>query len=96
VTEGIMDLLSFIMIYPEQVGLHDFCVLNSVHNLPGSYQILKNYNQIICFLDNDKAGGEATFLIQKYAKSNNISFFDYRVKYKEFKDLNDYLMGVSM
>ena len=95
-TEGIMDLLSFIMIYPEQVGLHDFCVLNSVHNLPGIYDILKNNKRIICFLDNDKAGDKATSSIEKYSKSNEISFFDYRGRYKEYKDLNDYLMGIAM
>lgn len=95
-TEGIMDLLSFIMIYPEQVGLHDFCVLNSVHNLPGIYGILKNNNRIICFLDNDKAGDNATSTIEKYSKANEISFFDYRERYRRFKDLNDYLMGVAM
>lgn len=96
VTEGIMDLLSFIMIYPEQVGLHDFCVLNSVHNLPGIYGILGNYKRIICFFDNDKAGDKATFLIEQYAKSKEISFYDYRGRYKEFKDLNDYLLRIAM
>ena len=96
VTEGMMDLLSFVMLYTEPVGSHDFCVLNSVNNLPGIYGILENYKRIICFLDNDKAGDKATFLIEQYAKSNEILFYDYRGRYKEFKDLNDYLMGIAM
>jgi hypothetical protein len=96
VTEGIMDLLSFIMLYPQQVGLHDFCVLNSVHNLPGIYHILKNNRRIICFLDNDLAGDKTTILIKNYSKANGISFFDYRERYREYKDLNDYLTGIAM
>jgi hypothetical protein len=96
VTEGIIDLLSFVMLYPEQVQLHDLCVLNSVNNLPGIYNLLKNYKQLICFLDNDKAGERATYLIKELAVNNKISCFDYRLKYKEFKDLNDYLQGVAM
>src|SRR5690606_23824539 len=58
-TEGIMDLLSFIMLYPEQVGVHDFCVLNSVNNIPSAIGILKRANQIFSFLDNDNAGEKA-------------------------------------
>ena len=96
VTEGIMDLLSFIMLYPMQVGLHDLCVLNSVHNLAGIYHLLKNNKRIICFLDNDRAGEKATSQIENYSKANGILFFDYRRKYKGYKDLNDYLLGNPM
>ena len=95
-TEGIMDLLSFIMIYPEQVGVHDFCVLNSVNNLSVSYDILKKYKQIFSFLDNDRAGDRATIAVQEYATSNDIYFFDYRRTYMKYKDLNDLLMGIPM
>lgn len=95
-TEGITDLLSFIMLYPAQSDLHDLCALNSVYNLPGIYSLLKNIRQIICFLDNDKAGDKATLLIAQYARVNDIAFFDYRSRYREYKDLNDYLMGTAM
>lgn len=96
VTEGIMDLLSFIMLYPEQVGVHDFCVLNSVNNIPSAIGILKRANQIFSFLDNDDAGEKATKSIVEFANSNNIYLFDYRRKYSGYKDLNDFLLGKPM
>src|SRR5690606_4640166 len=38
--EGILDFLSFLMIYPEQEQLHDYCILNSVNNLKMTFENL--------------------------------------------------------
>lgn len=90
--EGILD---FLMIYPDQEPLHEYCILNSVNNLKMTFETqfcLKVKNQIIAFLDRDLAGDKATTLLRDEAEKHRAKFYDYRITFKG-KDLNDYLLG---
>ena len=95
--EGILDFLSFLMIYPEQELLHDYCILNSVNNLKMTVENLPfsrgtDQIQIIGFLDRDNAGDKATELLRDKSDMHGSKFYDYRPTFKG-KDLNDYLLG---
>ena len=95
--EGIVDFLSFLMIYPEQELLHDYCILNTVNNLKMTFENLPfsrgtDQIQIIGFLDRDTAGDKATELLRNKSDLNGSKFYDYRTTFKG-KDLNDYLLG---
>jgi hypothetical protein len=94
--EGILDLLSFLMIYPDQENLHEYCVLNTVNNIKMTFDIIPlrmdNPLQIIGFFDRDFAGDKATELLKMKSENHGLKFYDYRSTFKG-KDLNDYLLG---
>lgn len=94
--EGILDFLSFLMIYPDQEQLHDYCILNSVNNLKMSFENIPfqrdKPKQTIGFFDADIAGDRATALLKMESEKHGIKFYDYRSTFKG-KDLNDFLLG---
>lgn len=95
--EGILDFMSFLMIYPEQELLHDYCILNTVNNLKKTFENLPfrrgtDQIQIIGFLDRDTAGDKATELLRNKSDMYGSKFYDYRSTFKG-KDLNDFLLG---
>lgn len=94
--EGILDFLSFLMIYPDQENLHEYCVLNTVNNLKMSFENIPfrrdNPKQTIGFFDADLAGNKATALLKMESEKHGIKFYDYRSTF-EGKDLNDFLLG---
>lgn len=97
--EGIIDFLSFLMIYPEQENRHDYCILNSVNNLKKTLKAhsLKQSTiplkqRTITFFDRDRSGDRATDLLKKEALNQRSRFYDYRSTFQG-KDLNDYLLG---
>ncbi len=91
--EGVMDFLSFLMIYPDQENQHEYCILNTVNNLRKSFDSLRMKPETFSFLDNDEAGNKATQRLREHATEEGSIFYDYRKTYKEFKDLNDYLIA---
>ena len=91
--EGIMDFLSFLMIYPDQEPVHEYCILNTVNNLKKTFENLKMKGVTISFFDNDQAGEKATEALRDEANMRVSVFYDYRKTYSSYKDLNDYLMG---
>lgn len=91
--EGALDFLSFLQLKPKDEYLHEFCILNSVNNLKKCLKQLEVKPKIIGFLDNDLAGDKATQEMKIYAEKNEVLFIDCRIYYKEYKDLNDYLMA---
>lgn len=91
--EGVMDFLSFLMIYPDQENQHEYCILNTVNNLRKSFESLRMKPKTFSFLDNDEAGNKATQRLREHATEEGSIFYDYRKTYKEFKDLNDYLIA---
>jgi len=91
--EGIIDFLSFLMIYPDQEFLHDYCILNSVNNLKKSLDINLLKNHIVGCLDNDTAGDKATNLLKKVTKERGLKFSDMRNRFEGFKDLNEFLLS---
>lgn len=90
--EGIVDFLSFLMIYPDQEQLYDYCILNSVNNLKKSLEIHPLMPITIGFLDRDRAGDRATYLLKTESLRQHSKFYDYRSTFQG-KDLNDYLLG---
>ncbi|HSD07671.1 toprim domain-containing protein [Flavobacterium sp.] len=94
--ESWSDFISFLTLYPAEEFKHDYIILNSVTMLEKSLiQIYKcinvelyKYIFLICCFDNDEAGDKAT----KKAKEKFPEIFkDGRIRYKNSKDLNDYL-----
>ena len=87
--EGFIDFLSFL-------SLQDFCnknnnyiILNSLVMVEKLKVVLNEYKQVFLYLDNDRAGREATQEVLKWSdKIHDKSGF-----YREYKDLNDYLIG---
>ena len=97
--EGVIDYLSFLMIYPDQQFRHNHIILNSINNLKlifenisfnsGTNQI---QTQVLGFLDRDVAGDKATSQLKYQSERQGAKFYDYRSTFKG-KDLNDYLLG---
>ncbi len=90
VFEGFFDALSYIEMK------HDFnadlLVLNSISMYKKSKEILKNYDEIFLFLDNDSAG-------EKMKDEMLIDFpdaVDSSLVYKDCKDLNEYLVNTKL
>ncbi|CDS93841.1 putative DNA primase [Sphingobacterium sp. PM2-P1-29] len=90
--EGILDFLSFLMIYPDQENCNDYCILNSVNNLKKTLEVHPLKQSSIAFFDRDKAGDRATDLLRAEALNQKSKFYDYRTTFQG-KDLNDYLLG---
>jgi len=87
--EGFIDFLSFLTLKQNKVN-EDFMITNSTCLVEKSLQYLKNYDVVKTFFDNDESGIIATKLIQKNCKKE---FRNMSEKYKEYKDLNDYLLA---
>ena len=90
VFEGFIDFLS-----AERLGLNegnDSVVLNSVANIVKSIPILAGYPLILCYLDNDDAGGNALARLQREFGNKVI---DKSALYPNHNDLNDYLMSLN-
>ncbi len=90
IIEGITDFLSFITLNPENDD--DIIILNSVKLLDHALPLLGDYQRIECYLDNDKAGKDATEEIQgTFGKV----VLDKAYIYSGFKDINDYLKSLK-
>ncbi|WP_088655940.1 toprim domain-containing protein [Geofilum rhodophaeum] len=89
VFEGFIDFLSYLQLYPEQEDNCDFIILNSLSNTKGLLSIIGKFDSVNLFLDNDKAGKNATQELIKTA-SNTV---DQSHLFKPFKDLNEYLIN---
>lgn len=93
VFEGFMDYLSFLSMQKihgpigDGSDFQDYIVLNSVANLSKASDILKDYQHIRCFFDNDTAGIRAVKeLLGRYG--NRVQ--DKSSIYGGYKDLNEY------
>jgi DNA primase len=92
VTEGFMDFLSLLTL-----NLHrsielpvnsNFLILNSLSFLGRSLPLFEAHKSNLIFLDNDLAGRQA----KETLSSKGIEFHDQSSFYKNYKDVNDYLM----
>ncbi|MCE7072607.1 toprim domain-containing protein [Dyadobacter sp. CY327] len=90
VVEGFMDFLSLLTL---QKNIHpiqsDFLVLNSVGLVDRSLDILEVYRSIFLYLDHDNAGRKTQ---EKY-ESAGLKTVDASIIYKQYKDVNDYLVS---
>ena len=86
--EGFMDFLSYLEIN-KNAPLSNYLVLNSVSlKERGLKAVQGKFEAYELYLDNDRAGDETTqFLVDSL---NNVT--DKRVHYKEYKDLNEFLL----
>ena len=93
VFEGFIDYLSYLEMAKNSI-LSDYIILNSVSHTQRALELIQGrYELLELYLDNDKAGVEAT---ERF--SQNISrcrVIDKRKYYKEFKDINEYLLSKS-
>ena len=88
--EGFFDLISYATITNINIFKIDIVVLNSLAMLKRNIDIIRSYKLVYGYLDNDKAGNEATSWL--YGELGN-NFVDKRIKYQSYKDLNEYLQG---
>lgn len=91
--EGFMDYLSYLTLVKlgritEGSELMDYIVLNSVSNLSRAIEIIKKYEVIHCYLDNDDAGRRAVDTLQELLGNRVCDMFAAHLLYK---DLNDFL-----
>ena len=86
--EGFIDFLSWFSCKQFFTGNHDYLILNTLSFLNKSKALIKEYNEVLLFLDNDEAGNKATAELIGVGLSTCI---DMSKGYSEFKDLNDSL-----
>ena len=84
VFEGFIDFLSFIALH----GDCDAVILNSIVNTSKAIAVLNKYKQVICHLDNDEAGRNATKQIVTSCNNNVVNASN---EYADCKDINEYL-----
>lgn len=91
--EGFFDFLSY-KVLEEKNSLpnSDYIVLNSLSFFEKSKAVLENYSQVKLYLDNDKAGQNCSRL----ALSLSNKYKDESSLYKNYKDLNDWLMNKEL
>jgi hypothetical protein len=91
--EGFFDFLSY-QVYAVKQSLNstDFIVLNSLSFFEKSRPVMESYNQVKLYLDNDKAGQNCS----RYALSLSDKYKDESGLYKNYKDLNDWLVNHNL
>lgn len=98
VFEGFFDFLTYMTLKKiKNLALciesnTDYIILNSVSNVRRSFEILEDYEFIYCYLDNDRAGREATETIKRRFKQR---VHDESGRYRGYNDLNDILLGIQ-
>ena len=87
--EGFFDFLSSFVLYDSfEIPGNDCIILNSTSFVNDTLELLKDYEVIFPYLDNDPAGRQATDLYKTHHSSVN----DQSYLYKTEKDFNELLM----
>ena len=90
VFEGFFDFLSFQTMNRNQVGPdRNFLILNSAGFFEKSLPFMQEHRRVHLFLDTDKTGEKYT---QQALALDKDKFSDERGLYRQYKDLNDWLM----
>tara|TARA_R110002012_G_scaffold279098_1_gene467001 strand:+ start:2764 stop:3672 length:909 start_codon:yes stop_codon:yes gene_type:complete len=89
--EGAIDFLSYLKLYPESKK-ENFIVTNSTALVKNTLEFLPSYDTVKTFFDLDISGVKATKLIQVNCKKE---FINESLKFKNHKDVNDYLISLS-
>ena len=87
--EGFMDFLSLQTLHPSSTC--DAIVLNSLALLPRIQEKIKGYKQVESFLDNDDAGRKSFEVLKQFYPQ----IIDGSVRYRTYKDLNEWLVSKS-
>ncbi|NJB83126.1 toprim domain-containing protein [Wenyingzhuangia aestuarii] len=86
--EGFIDFLSHKILFP--LKNDNYIILNSTNQATKAIDFINQSKNTYCYLDND----EAANICMKYLQENSISkITDMRFTYKDYNDLNDYLMN---
>lgn len=94
--EGFIDYLSYLTLrqrHNSSIDKQDYIILNSVANVSKAIDIISNYQEKQCYLDNDKAGASAYIEIRNKC---GLNVSDKSSIYRGHKDLNDYLCGKKL
>lgn len=87
--ESFSDYLSYLSIKKE-IPKENFIILNSTSLVKKTIELLDEYSTIKLFFDNDEAGNKSTNIIVENASGKII---DNRIHYKNYNDLNEFLMN---
>ncbi|WP_176714954.1 toprim domain-containing protein [Tenacibaculum soleae] len=87
--ESWSDFLSYLTL-KKIIPNENFIILNSTSLTQKIPELIKGYSKTKCFFDNDEAGNKALKHLQKKVSKELI---DCRIHYKNYNDLNDYLMS---
>ena len=87
--EGFMDFLSLQTLNPSSTC--NAIVLNSLALLPHIQEKIKGYKQVESFLDSDDAGRKSFEILKQFCPH----IIDSSVRYREHKDLNEWLVAQS-
>jgi len=90
--EGFMDYLSLVALSDSKGVPGTSIILNSVINLPKSFNAIRQYSNINCYFDNDRAGNEAYNKLLEEFPLHYIN--DCSKYYRGYKDINDCLVGI--
>lgn len=91
--EGFTDYLSFkILEKPLEKSPSDYLILNSVAMINRASDLVEIYQTIELYLDNDRTGNEVTEILNRRFPEAE----DCRLLYRNFKDLNDFLMSDNL
>lgn len=89
--ESWSDFLSYLTL-KKKVPEENFIILNSTSLVKKALEPARLYSEIKVFFDNDQAGDKATnFLLDNIRDKVT----DYRIHYKNYNDLNEYLLARS-
>ncbi|MGV0923967.1 toprim domain-containing protein [Empedobacter tilapiae] len=88
--ESWSDFISYLFLFPDDEFQHDFLILNSISLLKKRLDLINQYEKIESYLDHDDVGKSATDFLETELKNKvkDDSFF-----YKNFKDLNEYIIN---
>lgn len=89
VVEGMFDFFSLITIFPERLDDSDFIILNSLSFKDNITPLFLNYENVLLFLDSDPSGRKTT----GFFKSISNKCIDKSSFYKDFEDINDWLVN---
>lgn len=87
--EGFMDFLSWQTLHPSST--YDAIVLNSLALLPRIKEQIAGYREVESFLDNDDAGRKSFAVLKQICPQ----IVDGSTRYREHKDLNEWLVAQS-
>ncbi|WP_297986660.1 toprim domain-containing protein [Epilithonimonas vandammei] len=91
--EGFSDYLSFkILEKPLEKEASGYVILNSVSMISKVKNQLENYENIELYLDNDRTGDSVTETL----KNENPNVSDERILFKNYKDLNEFLINGNL
>ena len=92
--EGFIDYLSYRTLLQKHnnpnTDKQDYIILNSVANVSKAIDIISNYQEKQCYLDNDQAGASAYIELRNNC---GLLVLDNSSIYRGYKDLNNYLCG---